>query len=1213
MKCNRRKIVTVLTALVLVVCQVLVYPPGAYVKAADTGNLALGKTVTANNNTQSYVAANANDGNVNTYWEGAANAYPGILTADLGSSRSVNKIVLKLNASWEERSQTLSVLTSSDNTNYAATVAPAAYTFSPSASNTVTITFNQVNARYIRLQFTANTKAAGGQAAEFEIYGTADSGSGTGTPDLIVTDISWNPVSPSAGNSVVFSATIKNQGTGATQAGVINGVSFLVDGTQVSWSDNSTDSIAAGASVTVTANGGSKGTASWSAVSGSHTVKAWVDDINRISESNEDNNQYSKTVTVSDGGQGGGTADLIVTDITSSPASPLTGNATTFSAVVKNQGTGATPAGTIIGVSFFIDGVQVSWSDNTTSSLAAGASVKVTATGGPSGTAAWTAAAGNHTVKAFVDDINRIAETDENNNQYTKGLAVTASPMPDLAVTGLTISPASPSAGEPLTFSAAVKNQGNAAGAPGVLAIGVDGTTVYTSVSNTASLNAGSSTTFTGALPGLPTGSHTVTAAIDNAGTTVESDETNNTFSTNLTVNPKAGIDFAVTEVNWTPSYVTAGNAVTFHAVIKNQGTIAGPAGTVAFLVDGVQVAASVNSTASIAAGSTLTVTAASAWTAASGTHVITAVADSLGAVSETDETNNTLNANLTIGSGGRGAAVPYTRYESENAQTGGGAVLKTAPDFNYALTASEASNQAYVALPSNGAYVEWTISQGGAGATMRFTMPDTSDGMGLNGSLDCYVNGAKVSTINLTSYYSWQYFSSDQPADAPNGGQAAFRFDEVHWKLPVALKSGDKLRIQKTNGDSLEYGVDFVEVEPVPSAIAQPANSLSVTSYGAAANDGADDLAAFNACVSAAVSQGKAVYIPAGTFNLSGMWTITAQNITITGAGMWYTNLQFTSPNAASGGISFRITGTVDFSNVYINSMLRSRYGQNAIYKCFMDNFGTNSRIHDFWEEHFECGFWVGDYAHTPAIPADNLLIENGRVRNNLADGVNFCQGTKNSTVRNCSVRNNGDDGLAMWPDSTMGAPMEVNNSFLYNTIENNWRAAGIAIFGGSGHKAQYNYIKDCFMGSGIRLNTVFPGYHFENNAGIVFSDTTIINCGTSKDCYNGERGAIDLEASNTGIRNLTFENIDIINSQRDAVQFGYGGGFSNIVFKNININGTGKDAITTSRFSSPHLGEAIFTYTSNGSATFINLNTSNIEAPEKYLIMNGFNITLQ
>ena len=561
-----------------------------------------------------------------------------------------------------------------------------------------------------------------------------------------------------------------------------------------------------------------------------------------------------------------------------------------------------------------------------------------------------------------------------------------------------------------------------------------------------------------------------------------------------------------------------------------------------------------------------------------------------------------------------RGATMPYTRYEAENAALGGAASVRQAPDFNYANTASEASNQKYVALPSNGSYVEWTIDKGGAGVDMRFTMPDSNDGMGLNGSLDVYVNGAKVKTVSLSSYWSWQYFNGDQPQDAPSGGtQAAFRFDEVHFKLDNALKSGDKLRIQKTNGDNIEYGVDFVEVEPVPAAIQKPANAYSVTDYGAVPNDNNDDLAAFNACVNAAATAGKSVYIPEGTFNLGGMWTINANNITITGAGMWYTNIQFTSPNAASGGISFRVTGSVDFSNVYLNSMLRSRYNQQAIYKCFMDDFGTNSKIHDFWEEHFECGFWVADYAHNPVTVADGLTISNGRVRNNLADGVNFCQGTKNSTVQNCSVRNNGDDGLAMWPDSTMGAPMEVNNTFKYNTIENNWRAAGIAIFGGSGHKATNNYVKDCFMGSGIRLNTVFPGYHFENNAGITFSDNTIVNSGTSKDCYNGERGAIDLEASNTGISNITFNNIDIINAQRDAIQIGYGGGFSNINFNNITIDGTGKDAITTSRFSQPHDGTAIFVYTSNGSANFTNLTLKNIEASNPYLVQSGFNLNIK
>ncbi|MBN1412723.1 MAG: right-handed parallel beta-helix repeat-containing protein [Spirochaetales bacterium] len=585
---------------------------------------------------------------------------------------------------------------------------------------------------------------------------------------------------------------------------------------------------------------------------------------------------------------------------------------------------------------------------------------------------------------------------------------------------------------------------------------------------------------------------------------------------------------------------------------------------------------------------------------------------------SSTSPPTNTPTPTNTMVPGSRGATMPYTRYEADAGSYGGGAVLRSAPTFDYALTASEASDQKYVALPSNGSYVEWTVSTNGAGVTMRFTMPDSGDGMGLNGFLDCLVNGTKVSTISLTSYYSWQYFTGGgQPVDVPTAGVAGFRFDEVHWKLPNALRSGDRLRIQKSNGDGIEYGVDFVEIEPVPAAISQPSNSLSVTSYGATPDDTSDDLAAFNACVTAAVSQGRSVYIPAGTFNLGNMWVIgspTARisNITITGAGIWHTNLQFTSPNQSMGGISFRVSGVLDFGNVYLNSMLRTRYSQMAVYKAFMDDFGTNSRIHDFWEDHFECGFWVADYASSPAFVATGLVISNGRVRNNLADGINFCQGTSNSTVTNCSIRNNGDDGLAMWPNNELAAPMETNNTFEFCTIEHTWRASGVGIFGGSGHRIRNLYIKDNFMSAGLRLDTTFPGYHFDTNSGITFSDITIVNCGTSKDFFYGELGAVDLKAPASSVRNITFSNIDIYNTQRDAVEFGEGAGFSNIQFTNCLIDGTGKDDFTASKFTQPHLGMAIMSYTGNGSVTFTNLIMQNIEgASPYYLITPGFVLT--
>jgi hypothetical protein len=119
--------------------------------------------------------------------------------------------------------------------------------------------------------------------------------------------------------------------------------------------------------------------------------------------------------------------DLVVTAISSAPAEPITGQPVRFGCTVKNQGGEATPAGTIIGVAFSINGQTVAWSDTSTSSLAAGASRQLTANGGPSsGNGAWTPqAAGTIQVTAIVDDVNRLPnEADESNNTFSASVTV---------------------------------------------------------------------------------------------------------------------------------------------------------------------------------------------------------------------------------------------------------------------------------------------------------------------------------------------------------------------------------------------------------------------------------------------------------------------------------------------------------------------------------------------------------------------------------------------------------------------------------------------------------------------------------------------------------------------------------------------------------------------------------------------------------------------
>lgn len=182
-------------------------------------NLALGKTITANNYTQTYVATNANDGNVTTYWEGANNAYPNTITVDLGTSQAITRIVVKLNpdTAWSKRTQTFSVLGSIDNNTYNTVVASNTYTFDPATGNTVTISFTSTNQRYFRLNFTANSGAPGGQVAEFEIYNdNAATPTPTPTPPPGTTNVAVNKSITASSYTQTYVATNANDGNVTT-------------------------------------------------------------------------------------------------------------------------------------------------------------------------------------------------------------------------------------------------------------------------------------------------------------------------------------------------------------------------------------------------------------------------------------------------------------------------------------------------------------------------------------------------------------------------------------------------------------------------------------------------------------------------------------------------------------------------------------------------------------------------------------------------------------------------------------------------------------------------------------------------------------------------------------------------------------------------------------------------------------------------------------
>src|SRR5262249_28976006 len=120
----------------------------------------------------------------------------------------------------------------------------------------------------------------------------------TRLPDLVTTAINSSPLNPVSGQSVLFSAVVKNQGTGPTPDGVVIRVAFSVDGqTNIVWSEGFTASIPPDGSVVLTANAVITGR-TWTATAGTHAIRAMADDVNLLRESNESNNVFSVSLAV---------------------------------------------------------------------------------------------------------------------------------------------------------------------------------------------------------------------------------------------------------------------------------------------------------------------------------------------------------------------------------------------------------------------------------------------------------------------------------------------------------------------------------------------------------------------------------------------------------------------------------------------------------------------------------------------------------------------------------------------------------------------------------------------------------------------------------------------------------------------------------------------------------------------------------------------------
>ncbi len=133
------------------------------------------------------------------------------------------------------------------------------------------------------------------------------------------------------------------------------------------------------------------------------------------------------------------------------------------------------------------------------------------------------------------------------------------------------------------------------------------------------------------------------------------------------------------------------------------------------------------------------------------------------------------------------------------------------------------------------------------------------------------------------------------------------------------------------------------------------------------------------------------------------------------------------------------------------------------------------------------------------------------------------------------------------------------VDDTFRNNTVEDNCRAAGVAIFGGWGHRIDHNLILGGVGGSAIRMTNDFSGFGFDRNQEtITVVDNTIAGSGTTADIWDRPKGAVELDASK-GIYHVLFDGNVIDGSQWEPVHIV--GRLADVVFRGTVIDGRATD----------------------------------------------------
>ncbi len=488
-----------------------------------------------------------------------------------------------------------------------------------------------------------------------------------------------------------------------------------------------------------------------------------------------------------------------------------------------------------------------------------------------------------------------------------------------------------------------------------------------------------------------------------------------------------------------------------------------------------------------------------------------------------------------------RGASVNYLTYEAEDAETTGTILEKSRA---YRDLTSEASNRSAVQLDRTTQYIRFTLKEDMNALTLRYSIPDSLDGLGQDATLNIYINNEKKTAINLTSRYSWaygQYPWSNNPLDGNAHvffDEASILFDEVYPKGTVIMFKKDVINY------SSSYILDLIETEIVEQPLSQPENSISITNFGAKPNDDVDDTQAFNSALKAAATMDKELWIPAGTFDVDALIEIKDDNVVIRGAGMWHSKLNKATFMVRANNVQF-----YDFKMDGAINQRRDSLDKAAIETLSSDNV-AGLIVQNLWVVHHKVGVWINHM--------DNVLITGNRIRNTYADGMNLHAGVINAMITQNDIRNTGDDAIGLWSERFNN----TNVNIYHNTIAIPWLANGIAVYGGKDINIEDNIVKDTvYAGSGINISTNFMPAPFSGTINV--ARNTLLRTGS--DNTNTTVGGLwfnTIVGYNNFAKVLVSDNL-ILDSTYQGISFEGGGIVKEVILQSNVISNSGTNGI--------------------------------------------------